>query len=364
MNWREARQQLRTAEQDLLVAESLMDLLIDSDPEVEALQRERQALEALIRPSPPMTPLELLRHQFADPHTARPVEVPPTHEEITQRVGAVLRNIRRRTTHLRESPSPARHRLLEAEARCDQARAALTEGPREEERLLGIIDRAEDRDRIRRAAERRSIARLWHFTRRGNLPSILVHGLATRAEIDTGGISHATVTDSQRLDNLRESVSLSISHPNYRMFYSYRQAYGPAGNWCVVGLDPSVLWQLKCLYCTVNASTSGMVRRAKDWGQNEQSFQSMFRDPVGTSVSSSTPRAELGLNDAHPSDPQAEVLVLERISAKYVQEIAVIDQRTRVAVEDDLRRSGLFEQCRLLSVDERLFDRRHDWQYW
>ena len=70
---------------------------------------------------------------------------------------------------------------------------------------------------IQQITQARKIPHLVHFTRLENLDSILNHGLLTRAECAARQIASVN-TDTQRLD-YQEAVCVSVSFPNYKMFY-------------------------------------------------------------------------------------------------------------------------------------------------
>ncbi|EJV4018820.1 DUF4433 domain-containing protein, partial [Salmonella enterica] len=61
------------------------------------------------------------------------------------------------------------------------------------------------------------------------------------------------INDELRLDGHRDSTSLSIAFPNYRMFYRYRMD-NPSIEWVVLGIHPSILWRNDCAYCCHNAA--------------------------------------------------------------------------------------------------------------
>ncbi|ABQ25481.1 hypothetical protein Gura_1280 [Geotalea uraniireducens Rf4] len=93
---------------------------------------------------------------------------------------------------------------------------------------------------MRATVEGRGIAHLIHFTRFENLNSILQHGIRPRQVLDAGGEEYI-FNDELRLDGCLDAVSLSISFPNYKMFYPYRcQDYSI--NWAVLRLKSSILW--------------------------------------------------------------------------------------------------------------------------
>ena len=84
--------------------------------------------------------------------------------------------------------------------------------------------------RIGRIREIRGIVRdrqvdlLCHFTRIENLPSILLTGLQGRSQLRQAGLEFCPI-DFNRIDGCEGAVSLSVSFPNYKMFYNKREFF-------------------------------------------------------------------------------------------------------------------------------------------
>jgi hypothetical protein len=117
-------------------------------------------------------------------------------------------------------------------------------------------------DQIRRICNRHCITTLVHFTRIENLRSILQNGLLNRSLLETRG-QQFFCNDSDRVDGHPEAICLSISFPNYRMFYSIRKQKEKAeevkdSQWVVLLLDAKVLWELDCAFCQENASSNAV----------------------------------------------------------------------------------------------------------
>jgi hypothetical protein len=108
-----------------------------------------------------------------------------------------------------------------------------------------------EQQEIKGFVDERNIIRLIHFTRYENLESILTNGLITRDGLN--GFNHTVyVNDSLRLDGHTNSISLSLSFPNHRMFYKYRMG-SEAQGWVVLAISPEVLWDYECAFCKHNA---------------------------------------------------------------------------------------------------------------
>jgi len=169
-----------------------------------------------------------------------------------------------------------------------------------------------------RAAEIRAhvtelgIPHLVHFTRCENLKSIFRHGLRSVSDCAAEGI-HAIGNDKIRLDGRPDGTSLSVTFPNYRMFYKYRQL-DPSGDWAVLILSSSILWEKECGFFKYNAADSRMRRLPRASTMTAQALKDMF-------VELDMPR-EHWLSPYDPSDPQAEVMVYDCIEPTFIEAVA------------------------------------------
>ncbi|MFH0778953.1 MAG: DarT ssDNA thymidine ADP-ribosyltransferase family protein, partial [Candidatus Eisenbacteria bacterium] len=211
-------------------------------------------------------------------------------------------------------------------------------------------------DAIRQMSAARSIRSLVHFTRLSNLQSILTHGLLARdaleAKLAHDKIGSIAINDQQRLDGQWGAVCLSVSFPNYLMFYKYRRS--TTESWVVLTLHPSILWERDCLFCRENAASASMARLSSHSRREPKAFESMFEDLDGGV------RARYELPDHYPTNPQAEVLVLESISPSYIREVHF---QSPAALADWTAQATPQTVCRI-RADELFFRPRLDWECW
>lgn len=159
----------------------------------------------------------------------------------------------------------------------------------------------------------RGITELVHFTRYECLPSILDLGLLPRSLVEEREIP-CEFNDEERHDLCEDASCLSISFPNYKMFWACRQEYG--GNWVVLSLNPRILWQKECAFNPVNAASNEVRFMAREERQGREAFNAMFEDREDWPN-----RTETGIPDNFTTNPQAEVLVFDTIEPDNIQNI-------------------------------------------
>lgn len=157
----------------------------------------------------------------------------------------------------------------------------------------------------------RGIKNFCHFTPIGNLENILNNGLYPRDYIDDN-IPDAIWTDNERLESMRNGVCLSISFPNYKMFYSKRMQRKDIESWAVILLDPKkVILNHDCAFFQTNSAFSGNKNRPSSKFKTSNAFLSLFDEEVETRNGVVT--REDYLKDKFPTDVQAEIVVFDHI---------------------------------------------------
>lgn len=206
--------------------------------------------------------------------------------------------------------------------------------------------RQERENAIRALVQERRIPHLTHFTRVENVRAILDRGIMSRQDL---GEEQCLWNDGLRLDRRRHANCLSISHPNYKMFYRYRQQ-ATGALWAVLVLDPAILWELDCGFVEVNAASTGVPQRPEAALKGVEALEGLFANQAL--------RMQLNLPAHHPTDPQAEVLVFQTVPTRFIREIQVNFKIDFEVVKAD--------DGRLIPIKENhdLFKARHDYEYW
>lgn len=162
---------------------------------------------------------------------------------------------------------------------------------------------------IREYAEELGIPYLLHFTHISNLEGVMDKGLLSREKVDESEDDIHT-NDEGRFDGRKNTVSLSIAHPNDRMFYKYREI---DEDWCVIALSRKVLWELDCLFFKNNAATAEMSCLKDSELSTIESFKGMYEEQAGLDS-----REDQCLEPYDPTDKEAEILVFDHIPLEYI----------------------------------------------
>ena len=199
-------------------------------------------------------------------------------------------------------------------------------------------------------AKLRGIKILVHFTRIENLPSISKRGLLTRKNLDDQSFKYSFNDDTRR-DNVTNSLSLSITFPNYKMFYKYRK--NSEDNLAIILLDAEkVLANLPCVFNYTNASSNEIKDVPKEKRMTLDAFEKMFYEPDGSS------RKLRNLKANETTDPQAEILCLEDIPLKYF--VGIVFKNSAQAKENQ----KLFPNISMKVDDDYYFAPRQDYKFW
>lgn len=168
-------------------------------------------------------------------------------------------------------------------------------------------------ERIKSFVRSRGIRYLFHFTQATDVASILERGLLSRAAMDYMNIPYSP-TDDHRRDGHKDASCLSISFPNFKMFSRKRNNLDYSGLWAVLKIDPAVLWELDCAFYFTNASNTCFQTVPLPQLKSFVALRGMFEDTIHCQRS-----AINDIRDHWTTDPQAEVLVFERIPPRYIK---------------------------------------------
>lgn len=206
-----------------------------------------------------------------------------------------------------------------------------------------------DKGKFIKIVKEKGIEHLVHFTNFVNLKSILENGLVSVDYQKKHNIS-AHINDPQRLDGHTDAVSLSISFPNYKMFYKVRKD-NEGEKWAVLLLEPSIIWEKECAFNKHNAASNESRKLDLEDRKSIEAFLAMFSDDEL--------RSKLGLPDNYTTDPQAEILVFDKIEPEYIKAIVVENEIDKKILQLSYRIPD-----NLIVVNREFFYPRFDWEFW
>ena len=174
---------------------------------------------------------------------------------------------------------------------------------------------------IANRAKSRGIEYLVHFTRMENLNGILEYGLKTRQSLENEKVNFY-FNDSTRFDNFTNTISLSVTSPNYQMFWKYRQM-DKSARWIIILLNAyQVLANLECAFNFTNASSNIIRKKSIAERKGLSAFDTMFYNLQGN-------RDICNLNKNETTDPQAEILCFSDITLKFFERIVFFNDNDR-----------------------------------
>lgn len=219
------------------------------------------------------------------------------------------------------------------------------------------------RTQIKQFCVERGIQTLAHFTRIENLGSILREGLLSRERLDIQGIS-CHINDVDRIDGHKDRICLSLSFPNYKMFFSIREKKRATdevhdSQWVVLILDAELLWELDCAFCQENASSNRVRHIPLEDRKHLDKLRALFADEFCYDTREIR-RQSLDIPDNYPTNPQAEILVFDRISSRYIREIVFFESPAMRQWE----RGNVGNYTQKCRDDRKYFYPRRDHEVW
>ncbi len=211
-------------------------------------------------------------------------------------------------------------------------------------------------EQIRDFCQQRHITDICHFTRIENLKGILTEGLLPRAELEKRSEGCRPVfPDEMRLDGLTDASCLSITFPNYKMFYQKRQESNDDNLWVVIVYDYSVITRLNCAFTVHNAAASVNLVKDLRSRNNVESLAETFAD------FGNIQRNELRIPDNYTTNPQSEVLAFETIPVNYIKRVVFFSP---ASLNKWLEEHRSIYPLNKIAIDKGKYGSRRDYKYW
>ena len=181
--------------------------------------------------------------------------------------------------------------------------------------------------KIKQQLEQKGVKHLIHFTRIGNLQSILQNGLVPVSDQHRLKIESER-NDEKRLDGQHDCTSCSVEFPNDYLFSAFRKHKYPDTDWVILKLDKDILFSTNnyAYYCYTNAAHVLPKTKNKIDLCTVDAFNYMYNNIV-VAKDRSIERSIQNLNSSMPTDSQAEILIGGIIDKKYIASIIFEDHR-------------------------------------
>ena len=203
-------------------------------------------------------------------------------------------------------------------------------------------------DRLRE----RQVDWFLHFTRADNLKNIFRYGLLPRSSLERRGIEF-TFNDEYRYDHADMPICVSIEFPNYKMFYSLRMD-STDQHWAVLLLDAhSIVKNNECVFCLSNAGSAEIFNTPIEQRTGDRAFDMLYSEIQGKPS-----REIMGLDPWLPTNPQAEVLLFQKVGIDCIQSVYFNNMNILRMYRDDI--PDTIET----KVNIRVFGPRKDWEHW
>lgn len=206
-----------------------------------------------------------------------------------------------------------------------------------------------NRQQIIQDAKQRDIVNFVHITNVENLPSILLNGICSKAYLEDNNIEY-DCADAKQINRIEDAISISVTFPNYKMFYSLRQENEKV-EWVVLLLDAKQVLSLDCAFCYTNASSNEIFNIPLELRKTYEAFEQMFLR-IGH-------EKYRGLSPNEPTDPQAEILVFNLIPASFIKKVIFEKYEVKIKYASLLNKMSI-----PYNIDERYFLPRHDYSFW
>ena len=200
---------------------------------------------------------------------------------------------------------------------------------------------------VQKYAAEIDVKQLVHFTRESNLDSILQRGMVTRNTLMREGFNG--FNDNVRAD-YTHAVCVSVGFPNYKMWWGIKKD-NPDVEWILLVIEPRALWELSCAFCSANAALGAIAAIPIAQRQTLQAFQGMYKDVPGKE------RAKLQIPGYWPTNPQAEVLMLQGVPRDYIRGVVTLNPAQEKRIQE--RHPGLKTW-----VSAGYFRYRKDYEFW
>ena len=181
----------------------------------------------------------------------------------------------------------------------------------------------EDRNsQLKNIIDSRGITRLLHFSDSRNQENIETFGFISRLVMHNSKWIenvHYHPNDNVRFENKLDYISLSITDPNLKLFYVFKQRK-PGIRWIMYSIKPDIIFERDCYFYYTNAAWGGYKRTFPPFddavAQSPGAFGYIFSENLNTGQGQIN---RIFKRDDQPTCEQAEILVKGSIPPEYIK---------------------------------------------
>lgn len=212
-----------------------------------------------------------------------------------------------------------------------------------------------EKQEIKDFIKKNNINEIIHFTQLDNLESIMEKGLLSTYVLERNKIKFSR-NDYNRFDNLTNTICVSIGFPNYKMFYRLRDS-DSLKKWVILIIKPEILYEKTCVFCYENAASYNMNSKSIMERTGSQALENLFYKFVD--INAGITRDEIGIRKNHTTNPQAEVLVFNRIEPSYIKGIVFSNEDRELCK----KYTGKYKDVKVVS-NNYYYRARSDYKFW
>lgn len=213
----------------------------------------------------------------------------------------------------------------------------------------------QNNEEIKQFIKERRIAEMIHFTQLDNLESIMTNGLLSVQMLNENNIRFIR-NDYNRFDNFRNAICVSIGFPNYQMFYKLRDE-DISKKWAILIISPGILYEKPCAFCNGNAASYEVNSVDIRDRMGSKALKNLFNEFVD--VNSGMSRRNLNIQSNHTTNPQAEVLVFDKIEPRYIKKIIFSNEDSYLCK----KYTGKYKGVKVVS-NNNYYSPRNDYRFW
>ena len=218
------------------------------------------------------------------------------------------------------------------------------------------------RNQIEQFLKANKITSLTHFTRLENLKSILQNGIFTGMMLSADPKFSDIQRNQPKLpESWQGSASMNISFPDFRLLSQLRENLSRC-YWVIIEIDARFMMDQPCYFFQKSAveiiNDTEFSQNINPLLQTTKMFRSLFTD------TETIKRNKLGIPDAYPTNPQAEVLTFSPVPTRYFQKVNFCnDYIFNEWVLNNLDFATSLDK-KIWQVSMRLFSPRCDYVHW